>query len=137
MYYDTAYDMAVQWVLPYLSLPSVQILKANHIMEDDSTNEEGKYAFSTGEVEFEYNAMDSDSMTNFLKCFTRLRKFVYSYGAGNNEGGMDEMEPGAIGKGLQHLKHCLEELIVSEVDDDNQEEILPNAEEFKLLKWWV
>ena len=76
MYYETKYGISVQEVLPYLSLPSVQILEGTHIMEDGFTNAEGKHAFLADEVHFRYNALDSNSMTNFLKCFTLLRSFA-------------------------------------------------------------
>jgi hypothetical protein len=70
--------MSIEYVLPFLALPSVVKFSANRI-EEDNFRPGYPISFYTQHLVFTHSAIAELAMTDFLKCFPVLRRFEYEH----------------------------------------------------------
>lgn len=134
-YADTEGGFGIQNVIAFLKLQSVRKVELHMLSENEF--DAGSSKFFTEDLTMTYSCIEGNCLVRLLRCFPNLKRF--SYENGGCMVGNDDFLPQKIGEAIAHVKPCLEELEVTDmerVDVFGDVERLPLGPliEFKTLK---
>ena len=113
-YSDTEMGFSVDEVIPYCKLKSVTKVFLRMVADDFFSASSER--FQCEDLGFNYSSIDGDSLIEILRCFPFLKKFYYDHG-GSIVGNSDFL-PQKVGQAIAHLRPCLEELVVTNDEQD-------------------
>lgn len=113
-YWDTKNGMQVDAILPLLNLKSVTSFDGARISGKSLKWFTPSTSFGIKELSLQMSVFEHRVMTPFLRCFPILERLSYEHGGALI--GEADFEPPKMMKAIEHLKPCLEELIVISSD---------------------
>jgi hypothetical protein len=133
-YCDTESGMSMEAILPFCALPSVTAARIHMASDDEFTPSSQRY--QTKDLQINSSNIASGALINILRCFPDLKKLFYENGG--SIVGCEDFLPQYLGRAIEHLKGCLEELTVLDqggyMGNDEEQEAIGSLAGFQKLR---
>jgi hypothetical protein len=133
-YYDTESGMSMEAILPFCALPSVTAARIHMASDDEFTPSSQRY--QTKDLQINSSNIASGALINIIRCFPDLKKLFYENGGAIV--GCEDFLPHYLGRAIEHLKGCLEELTVLDqggyMGNDGEQEAIGSLAGFQKLR---
>jgi hypothetical protein len=121
-YWDTEMGMWPGVILPFYTLPSITIVRADSLEEEDPHPSAQQPPLSIERYQVQNlrisnSCIGGNTMVNLLRCFPSLQKLYYDHGGATV--GMADFLPQKLGAGIAHLHDSLEELTLLGIEQDD------------------